>query len=348
MKKCLVGMSVVLGVLSCAYCANYPADLIYYSKLDSATDVLSPSVGAAGSTSGMTFQSGKDGNALYVADHVTLAYIPFSDGLGEKCCVEFDLKLMKSSQSCVSGGCDPFFLGFSKEDTPGNKSRVLEMMFSANNGAGKSGLCFGGSFVKVVSTWDTFKSSFSYSDILGTEDPMGWHHYKLVWNSKGINVENDTLAVYIDGRLHKSGIRDAGEIAEFVVDMQKPLTLEIGVTNSNSPYLLDNLKIWKTDTPKEEDDPVLPVVSDVTAKQHYPWCGKIDIGYTIAGATDGLLVKITVKDNDNDLTYEAKSFDVVPTAAVGTHSVVWDATKDGVNKVSRNMVATVSLVVPEN
>jgi len=60
------------------------------------------------------------------------------------------------------------------------------------------------------------------------------------------------------------------------------------------------------------------------------------------------LVKITVKDNDNDVTYEAKSFDTVPTAAAGTHALVWDATKDGVDKVSKNMVATVSLIVPEN
>ena len=123
------------------------------------------------------------------------------------------------------------------------------------------------------------------------------------------------------------------------------LKMYLSVDHNGIPFYLDEFKVWKTDTPSE--DPVeLPVVSEVTAKQHYPWCGKVDIGYTIAGSTDGLLVKISVKDSDNNVTYEAKTFDVKPTAAAGAHTVVWDATKDGVNKVSKNMVATVSLIVP--
>ena len=137
------------------------------------------------------------------------------------------------------------------------------------------------------------------------------------------------------------------DIAGFSDGLNNPLTLFFMANTSNSPFLIDEFKIWKTDTPSEDPAPVeLPVVSAVTAKQHYPWCGKVDIGYTVAGLTDGLLVKISVKDNDNNVTYEAKTFDVKPTATAGAHTVVWDATKDGVNEVSKNMVATVSLIVP--
>ena len=148
-------------------------------------------------------------------------------------------------------------------------------------------------------------------------------------------------------------MNSSGSILTFAKALKKALTLRIstptgsGCKGRYSPFLIDELKVWKTDTPSEDPAPVeLPVVSEVTAKQHYPWCGKVDIGYTVAGSTDGLLVKISVKDNDNNVTYEAKTFDVKPTAAAGAHTVVWDATKDGVNKVSKNMVATVSLIVP--
>ena len=147
-----------------------------------------------------------------------------------------------------------------------------------------------------------------------------------------------------------TGLSDAMGKSRFVANVTTPARLVFSTPKleaeiGKSPFLIDEFKVWKTDTPSE--DPVeLPVVSEVTAKQHYPWCGKVDIGYTVAGSTDGLLVKISVKDNDNNVTYEAKTFDVKPTAAAGAHTVVWDATKDGVNKVSKNMVATVSLIVP--
>ena len=124
-------------------------------------------------------------------------------------------------------------------------------------------------------------------------------------------------------------------------------------SESHSSLLVDEFRIWSTDKTTFEPGPIVPVddlvkVSGVTAKQHYPWCGKVDISYIVAGQTDGLIATISVRDVDNGVVYEAKTFDVAPTAAVGMHTVVWDATADGVDKTSRNMVATVSLVVPEN
>ena len=186
----------------------------------------------------------------------------------------------------------------------------------------------------------------TYSDVLGASDPKGWHSYRLVWNKDGLTANGDGVALYIDDVLRGSS---GSEATSFIAKLQQAMVVVLDEEWNNSPFLIDELKVWKTDTPSEDPAPVeLPVVSEVTAKQHYPWCGKVDIGYTVAGSTDGLLVKISVKDNDNNVTYEAKTFDVKPTAAAGAHTVVWDATKDGVNKVSKNMVATVSLIVPEN
>lgn len=129
--------------------------------------------------------------------------------------------------------------------------------------------------------------------------------------------------------------------------------MSLALGGGMSEMLFDELRIWSTDKTTFVPGPIVPVedsvkVSGVTAKQHYPWCGKIDISYTVAGPTDGLIAKISVRDVDNGVVYAAKTFDVAPSAAVGTHTVVWDATADGVDKTSRNMVATVSLVVPEN
>ena len=56
-----------------------------------------------------------------------------------------------------------------------------------------------------------------------------------------------------------------------------------------------------------------------------------------------------MRDVANNKEYEAKTFDgETPSAAAGTHSVVWNADADGVKTSSGNMVAIVSLLVPEN
>ena len=159
------------------------------------------------------------------------------------------------------------------------------------------------------------------------------------------------MRLYLDEEIVLSNNVSMVDSSAFVSKMVQKIWLHLGGGLTETVY--DELRIWSTDRTTFPEGPinpdvVLPVVSAVTAKQHYPWCGKIDIGYTVAGSTDGLKVKITVKDNTNNVTYEAKTFNVEPTAAAGAHTVEWDATADGVNKVSQNMVATVSLIVPGN
>lgn len=332
-------LMAAVGLALTGFGAGYSPDLIYYSKLDSAADITSPTVGPAGTVNGATFQEGKVGNALYVPDHSNVAQVPFANGLEAKGCIEFDLKIKNTSPSF--GEADPYLFVFKKAD--GNIA--MECQFNSNNGVGGSGFFFGGSYERAGCFPAT---STSYSEYLGSDDTKGWHHFKCCWNTNGINGAGIPFAVWVDGCQLEGGAINVGtDIATFSNKLNNPLTLFFTANTSTSPFLIDEFKIWKTDMPSEDPVPVeLPVVSEVTARQHYPWCGKVDIGYTVAGSTDGLLVKISVKDNDNNVTYEAKTFDVKPTAAAGAHTVVWDATKDGVNKVSKNMVATVSLIVP--
>ena len=337
-------LMAAVGLALTGFSAGYPTDLIYYSKLDSAADITAPQVGAAGTIGTASFQAGKTGNAMFIPASTGSVTIPFANGLGNKFCIEFDMKVMKDGDN-FGDGSDPNGFALYKSGS----SCVCGFMFCANNGAGSSGLSFGAPFSGIFTWPNKTSGSIPYSEILGA-NPKDWHHYKLLWNATGLNGTANTLAIYIDGKLHVSGQSDATKISSFAGNMNQALTLVIGDAAYNkSPFLIDEFKVWNTDTPSGDIPPVeLPVVSEVTAKQHYPWCGKVDIGYTVAGSTDGLLVKISVKDNDNNVTYEAKTFDVEPTAAAGAHTVVWDATADGVNKVSKNMVATVSLVVPEN
>jgi len=341
----------VIGLTLVGQGAAYPSDLIYFSTFESAESIVSPKVGAAGQVvRTVTFVPGAEGNAVRIPSlGAGVVVINLPDGLPvEKGVIEFDAKLEATSDSFGSAGNPALF----QVCPAGSNGELMNLGFTANNGAGLSGLCtvFGS---RSFSSNGESVMTMSYSSIFGSSDYNAWHHYSYVWNTNGISGSVDTMRVYLDGKVLVKGTVPSSALSSFASGLKQALRLCLSrnpddTTNNQVPYCVDNLKIWKTDTPKEEEDPELPVVSEVTAKQHYPWCGKIDIGYTVAGSTDGLLVKITVKDNDNDVTYEAKSFDAAPTAKAGSHTVVWDATKDGVNKVSKNMVATVSLIVPED
>lgn len=88
-----------------------------------------------------------------------------------------------------------------------------------------------------------------------------------------------------------------------------------------------------------------PVVSDVVARQRYPWNGMVDIDYTLSGDTSGLGVLITMKDMATGTTYTPTKFcEVIPTGA-GTHRVTWSTEAEGLTSlVTSQMVANVALM----
>lgn len=92
-----------------------------------------------------------------------------------------------------------------------------------------------------------------------------------------------------------------------------------------------------------------PSISDVSARQRWPWNGLVDIDYKITGETKGMYVVISVKDTESGQTWEATKFypGTEPSASEGTHRATWDALQDGATDVvSSNVIATVALMRP--
>ncbi len=87
-----------------------------------------------------------------------------------------------------------------------------------------------------------------------------------------------------------------------------------------------------------------PTVSDVSARQRYPWNGYVDVDYTLSGDTTDLKVAISIRDMQNGATYLATNFLQEVSAEEGSHRVTWDPAADGVTIVSTNVVAVVSLL----
>ena len=78
---------------------------------------------------------------------------------------------------------------------------------------------------------------------------------------------------------------------------------------------------------------VAATVSDVTARQRYPWNGKIDIDYTITGSdTTNTALAVTLTDHDTRKVYSLTEG--------GLHQFTWSRT----GLVASNVTATASLV----
>ena len=87
-----------------------------------------------------------------------------------------------------------------------------------------------------------------------------------------------------------------------------------------------------------------PIVSDVTARQRYPWNGMVDIDYTITGDATGLKIEIGVEDRQNGKTYFPTKFLSALPVSAGQHRVTWSTEAEGVTIISTNVAVTVSLV----
>ncbi len=97
--------------------------------------------------------------------------------------------------------------------------------------------------------------------------------------------------------------------------------------------------------------PEPPAVSNVVARQRWPWNGLVDVDYEVGGYTEGLEVRISfAKQGDEGRPRVATRFlaDAKPKAEPGRHRATWDAAADGAaNFVASNLVATVALVEPD-
>ncbi|MDO5320565.1 MAG: SUMF1/EgtB/PvdO family nonheme iron enzyme [bacterium] len=95
-----------------------------------------------------------------------------------------------------------------------------------------------------------------------------------------------------------------------------------------------------------------PTITAVTAQQRYPWNGKVDISYKVTGdiagmaLTNGLIttLKVTATDTVENTSYTAttESLSGATSLAEGSHAIVWDLDRQGVNLKSANVVFNVS------
>ena len=86
-------------------------------------------------------------------------------------------------------------------------------------------------------------------------------------------------------------------------------------------------------------------VSDVTARQRYPWNGMVDIDYTITGAdTEDTAIAVKATDTDTGKIYTPTNFLEVPPTVAGRHRITWSTEADGLNLIASNVTVTVSLL----
>ena len=95
-----------------------------------------------------------------------------------------------------------------------------------------------------------------------------------------------------------------------------------------------------------------PVVSNVVARQRWPWNGYVDVDYEVGGSTNllaDLMVQITFTASDGRI-WVATNFlaGAEPSAAPGAHRATWDTNAAGVtNVVAEHVTATVELLREE-
>ena len=94
-----------------------------------------------------------------------------------------------------------------------------------------------------------------------------------------------------------------------------------------------------------------PAVSDVVARQRWPWNGLVDVDYTVGGDADLLAVlkaRISFAAPDGR-SWVATNFlaGAEPSVEPGRHRATWDTKADGAtNVVAAGVAATVELVLP--
>lgn len=90
-----------------------------------------------------------------------------------------------------------------------------------------------------------------------------------------------------------------------------------------------------------------PTVSDVVAKQRYPWNGMVDIDYTITGDTTGMWLEVSVEDVQNNKVYTPTKFLSLLPVEEGRHRITWSTEAEGVTIVSTNVEVKLSIAKPD-
>ena len=228
--------------------------LIFHCTFDSPEAVEKPAVGPGGKVLlPDLFEEGKVGNAMRVGPRQESARISIPAGfLKPKGCIEWWAKI--SSPSDGFSSCDPRFFRIRFTETVDS---VFE--FSSNDGMGGGGLVVRFPGLHYLQKRGQ-RTAWRYSQYFGEDGAQGWHHYAIVWNVDGLSLTNESslfqLAVYIDGkRLYVEPFDWRQKVNVSILESQ-PATIDFPFNGEfdnpligNAYYLIDEMKIWETDTP---------------------------------------------------------------------------------------------------
>ena len=240
--------SLALRVLRTAGASGAEEGLVYGCTFDSEEAIVNPAVGPGGKYQGGSFVDGKTGKALAVSAYQPGMSAELPIGIvGERGCFEFWAKIESTKANFVDGG-DPYFFDCYSGD------EFFHLEFNANNGGGNSGLC-GGMPGAIFTTARGFNWQMPYESVLPAGTTHAWHHYAVVWDADGIDVNGAKVyaAILLDGtfvsRIHNPQFVSLPNAA-MAKNPERAFTLSIPAmptrikTHSKSPVAIDEFKLW--------------------------------------------------------------------------------------------------------
>lgn len=213
---------------------GYDDGLVFYCTFDDEAAITSPAVGPTGTVCSREFTDGKVNKALHVPAGSSAGFFTLPpETFGKEGCIEFWAKIEPRRE--YFRDCDPRII-FIK-----SPAGWFTVEYSSNNGGGRGGFCvrcFNYEYVKGGS----YGGGYKYSDFIS--DVTAWHHYAFSWTE-------DALTIYIDG----DKLNGAFKTGEGRIDEEKlrsgPSVMGLPNSNTNqhntepnTPFVIDELKIW--------------------------------------------------------------------------------------------------------
>ena len=161
------------------------------------------------------------------------------------------------------------------------------------------------------------------------------------WMANDVVITNTSESVCVLTQAQFPDLFTAGKTAIFNVKTFDPVCTEGWVYGPGSGV---QVRMMATTVFQEP-----PSVSNVVARQRWPWNGLVDVDYVVGGSTNllaGLEARISFAASDGR-SWVATNFlaGAEPSAAPGRHRATWDTAADGAtNIVAEAVVATVELV----
>lgn len=265
MKICKIIFAIAAVTTFCIDTWSAPAHLVYHCTLDNLDAITSPEVGEGGTKSAGCFVTGHQGNALQVPPYTQAVTVPFPNGLPiGKGRIEFYGRIDSGRSEFYDLG-DPTFFGFHTKS--GEVSLTLQ--YTANDGAGNSGLVLNIPGCPQASSRAGFAASLPYSCVMGTmADTAAWHHYAIIWNTNGIASISGrpAIALLFDDNIVLSRPVSSINFDEHVSWMSntRDLTFSMCTTRNRPYYSIDEFKIWDTDSSDGVESPIIKPTSGTT------------------------------------------------------------------------------------